>query len=330
MNKLYFTTLFNSTYLCKGLAMCDSLDNVCSDYCIYIFAYDEVSYKFLLSKKNKNAIILSLEKLEEYFPELLHIKSERSFAEYCWTTTSYTILYCLENFKINHCTYIDADLYFFSNPIILFEELKHGDVLITKHRYTTQYDQSKTSGIYCVQFMTFKQNDNSLSVLKWWKNKCYQWCYNKYEDGKFGDQKYLDDWPERFNNIVILKNLGGGVAPWNVQQYNVLYKKNVVYAINKKSGEKFDIVFYHFHYFRYTKLLFLYEYVLGPYLLDNNVINYIYNPYRKKISEFHRQLLEAGFMDSNIGYEGMKISKFRAITHLLKNIFKRDKIISFK
>ena len=90
---------------------------------------------------------------------------------------------------------MDADLYFYQDPQILIDEIpKNKSVLITQHNYYPKYDQSKTSGIYCVQFMYFKNDNEGMKVLKWWRDKCIEWCYNRFEDGKFGDQKYLDDW----------------------------------------------------------------------------------------------------------------------------------------
>ena len=110
-------------------------------------------------------------------------------------------------------------------------------VLITEHRYTKEYDQSRTSGIYCVQFMTFKNDKNGMEALNWWRNACIEWCYSRFENGKFGDQKYLDDWLNRFKGVHSLKNLGGGVAPWNIQQYDL-------------SKKEFELIFYHFHGFK--------------------------------------------------------------------------------
>ena len=55
---------------------------------------------------------------------LLKLKEERSKAEYCWTCTPVTIEYVLKHFKEPSCTYIDADLYFFADPQVLFDEME--------------------------------------------------------------------------------------------------------------------------------------------------------------------------------------------------------------
>jgi hypothetical protein len=51
------------------------------------------------------------------------------------------------------------------------------------------------------------------------------------------DQKYLDDWTERFEGIYVSENMGEGVAPWNIQQW--------------QQENKLKIVFYHFHAFKF-------------------------------------------------------------------------------
>ena len=32
-----------------------------------------------------------------------------------------------------------------------------------------------------------------LKALKWWRDRCLEWCYARIEDGKFGDQFYIED-----------------------------------------------------------------------------------------------------------------------------------------
>lgn len=311
-HKLIFTTLFNSYYLPKGIAMIDSLSQHCDNFQLYMFAYDEKCYAYLQKQNYPNVTVLSLTQLEQHFPQLLEVKPSRTFAEYCWTTTAFTIKYCLENFDIDHCTYIDADLYFFSNPSVLVEEMGDNDILITEHRYVSQYDQSRTAGKYCVQFLTARNNVNGRKVIDWWKDVCHTWCYNRYEDGKFGDQKYLDDWTTRFEKVYVLKNLGGGLASWNVSQYDL---------------SQISPVFYHFHYFRYGKILGMYEYIFGPYYLQDQAIQLFYEPYIHAISQIHKQLLKDGFNDTELGYNFIDESLWRKPFHVLRSLKNKNKRI---
>ncbi len=312
MNKLIFTTLFNSYYLPKGIAMIESLSQHCDNFHLYVFAYDEKCYAYLQTQNYPNVTVLSLSQLEQYFPQLLEVKPSRTFAEYCWTTTAFTIKYCLENFDIDHCTYLDADLYFFANPRALVEEMGDKDILITEHRYAPQYDQSRTAGKYCVQFSTAKNNENGRKVIDWWKDACHAWCYSRYEDGKFGDQKYLDDWTIRFKGVHVLQHLGGGLAPWNVCQYDLSQIKPV---------------FYHFHYFRSSEICGVYEYLFGPYELQAEAIERFYEPYLESISRIHKQLLRDGFKDAEIGYSQIEESAWRKPFHIIRSLFRKSKRI---
>lgn len=327
-NKLIFTTLFNSFYLCKGLTMYKSLCQVCEDFHLYLFAYDDKSFDFLIQQGYKNVTILSLSDLETYYPELLEVKRDRTFAEYCWTTTPFTISYCLANYNIDHCVYIDADLFFLSNPNVLIDELINDDVLITEHRYTQCYDQSLTSGKYCVQFIAVRNTENGRSIINWWKSACHTWCYNRYEDGKFGDQKYLDDWTTRFNGVHVLQHFGT-LAPWNIQQYSLKRSANKLVAYEYSSNKIFIPVLYHFHYLRTSKILNFYEYIFGPYELSRAVIKLVYKPYIKMMMSIHSNLLQHGFSDAELGYNSLNLKKWRKPFHLIRTFYRKNKSIRY-
>lgn len=247
--RINLCTLFDSNYLSRGLTMYRSLEQTGSHFHLYVFAFDEKSFEVLHKLNLKNCTIISLKDFED--EALLKIKPTRSRAEYCWTCSSSTILYCLQQYNLGNCTYIDADLFFYNKPEILLNEMGDKSVLITEHRYTPRYDKTALSGKYCVQFVTFKNDTNGLKVLNWWRNACLDWCYARHEDGKFGDQKYLDDWMTRFEGVHELQHLGGGLALWNIQQYNVFYQNDVLMCREIKSGKLFEPVFYHFHYIKY-------------------------------------------------------------------------------
>lgn len=270
-----FCTLFNSTYLTRGLAMYHSLELHCPAFHIYIFAFDQNCFEVLTRLQLKFATIISLDEFED--AELLRVKPSRTATEYCWTCTPVSIDYCIRRFGLDCCTYIDADLLFYADPLVLIDELGDKSVLITEHRYTKQYDQSAISGKYCVQFVSIKNDTRGNEVLQWWKQACLDWCYNRVEDNKFGDQKYLDDWCERFEGVHELQHLGGGVAPWNMQQYNFCWKAGALQGMELATGKTFPLVFFHFHGFRYHKSnVFM---PAGPYQLNENLLTLLYGPY---------------------------------------------------
>jgi hypothetical protein len=222
--------------------------------------------------------------------ELRKVKLQRTKAEYCWTCTSHIIHHALDAFHLTEITYLDADLFFYGRPSNLLEEFHQSgaSVLITEHRYTPRYDHSATSGIYCVQFITFKADERGLTALQWWQNRCLEWCYARLEDGRFGDQKYLDDWPNRFRGIHILQHLGGGVAPWNVQQYEILDNDGIL----RIDGHQ--LIFYHFHYYKYFRSG-LHDF--SHYQLSRNVIDLLYIPYSSALTSAERDVraLRPGF-----------------------------------
>jgi hypothetical protein len=242
---LNFCTLFDSNYLSRGLALFESLKKTTPDFHLYIVAFDQSCYEFLISLQEEQLTSISLNDFED--EKLLEVKSGRTPAEYCWTCTPSVILYCIEKFRLPSCTYVDADMIFFDNPRILLDEMTNDSILITEHRYTRDYDVSATHGIYCVQFMYFKNDENGGIALRWWRDRCLEWCFSYLEDGKFGDQKYLDDWPVRFKGVHILKHPGGGMAPWNVQQYFPENKDGKMFISDKKTRNRVPLIFFHFH-----------------------------------------------------------------------------------
>jgi hypothetical protein len=205
----------------------------------------------MLKKLNlQHATIISLEEFEN--DQLKAVKPTRTRAEYCWTCTPSTIDYVIGTYGVPECTYLDADLYFYSDPDVLFNEMGSASVLLTEHRYPPRFNRTAKSGRFCVQFITFKNDHNGLTALHWWRDRCIEWCFNRYENGKFGDQKYLDDWQHRFKGVHVLKHLGGGLAPWNVEQYRLESAVNhdILFS-DRKSGDSFKTVFYHFHHVRF-------------------------------------------------------------------------------
>jgi hypothetical protein len=294
----FFCTLFDSDFLSRGLTMYKSLKEHCVNFHLYIFAFDDKCLEVLEKMSLPRTTVISLKEFED--EKLLEIKAGRSKVEYCWTCTPSIILYSLTKYKLKSCTYLDADLFFFDSPEILLNEIPDKDsVMITEHRFAE--DDALTgilNGIYCVQFMVFKNNEDGLKVLKWWRNACIEWCYARSEPAKYGDQKYLDYWTFMFKGIHVLKNLGGEVGPWNVNQYCFHRKNNAVWGSEIVTGKEFKLIFYHFSFLRFFKDNTV---QFKHYSLIADVIEMIYKPY---ISVLERTKSEINQIDDSFDPHG--------------------------
>jgi SAM-dependent methyltransferase len=237
-----FCTLFDSNYLARGLVTIRSLREVEPDARIHVLCMDADTER-LLGELDDSVNRISLDDFEAANPELASTKAGRSRAEYCWTATPALSRHVLaENVEAAGVTYIDADLMFFGSVEPLFAELADDAVLIVPHGYAPQWAaQELTHGIYNVEWLTFRRDDRALAVLDWWHDRCIEWCYARVEDGKFGDQKYLDVWPDRFAGVHVLTHPGGGLAPWNAPRHRLTNKGGSISV----DGER--LVFFHAH-----------------------------------------------------------------------------------
>lgn len=251
---MIFCTYFDSYYLDKGLALYRSLDRVSSDFTLFIFCFDDRSYDVLNRMNLSNAVILHHSCFET--DRLLAIKEERSKAEYCWTCTPIVIEFVLENFEVESCTYLDADLYFYASPDVLQKEIyrAQANAVIVEHRFkNNNYGRKleKRNGKYCVQFNYFSQTEEARRILNWWKEKCIEWCYDIPEPDRMGDQKYLNEFGDLFQGVYELQNLGAGVAPWNLEKYKMIEKNDYDIYMEDENGTRFKLIFYHFQNIRY-------------------------------------------------------------------------------
>ncbi len=306
-----FCTLFDSNYLSRGLALYRSLIQTGEDFRLYVFCFDDAVHA-VLSRLNLDRIVLV--RLADFeSPELLHVKPSRTKQEYCWTCTSHTIRYALDTFSLPAVTYLDADLFFYDRPSVLLDEFNRSkaSVLITPHRYTRRYDLSWRSGIYCVQFITFRADERGLRALDWWRERCLEWCYARVENGKFGDQKYLDDWPARFPGVHVLQHLGG-VAPWNVQQYDIGNENGRLTGRERRTGRHFDVVFFHFHNIRFLTKGYL---DLGDYYLLPSIKRTLFQPYVAALEQASHDIRK---VDATIEPHGIRPPAASALQFILR------------
>jgi hypothetical protein len=307
----HFCTLFDSSFLPQGFALYNSLKRHAGNFMLWVLCMDEEVEVAFQKFAFPEVCCIALKDIETQ--ALKSIKSIRSRGEYCWTLTPFLPKAVMDrDTSITRVTYVDADCWFINDPKKILQEMDDAkkDVLITPHAYAKKYDQSKTSGIYCVQFVPFRRTAAALEILSWWQEKCIDWCYAKLDNGRFGDQMYLDSWPIMFSKKVhVLNNAPSTIAPWNAKLY-----ENITDF--KKIG-----CLYHFHalrIFNNNKVL-----LNAVYSIPTNVLKQIYAPYLKE--------LKAAIL---LGQENKISFRFSTFPHkgllgYLRRIKNRMSIVSF-
>jgi hypothetical protein len=308
----HYVTLFDSFFLPQGLALHMSMERHAGEYTLWILCVDEEANEVLAKLNLANVCLLKLSDFET--EELKRVKLSRTKGEYCWTLTPFAPRFVFEaNPAVQRVTYLDADGWFRKNPAPVFQcfDASAKYVLITDHAYAPEYDQSAISGQYCVQFMIFTQKGGEV-VRKWWEERCLEWCYGRFEDGKFGDQKYLDDWPERFKNLVhVLDRPEWTQAPWNATRYPFSQS-----------------IFYHFHGLRIAENR---RFDFGPiYVFPKTLIDYVYEPYIRDLTEALKILEKCGFSALPQTKKMSKTKLFRRILSGFSHQFWRFHSLNFR
>ena len=306
-----FCTLFDSNYLDRGLALVESLNAVENNFVLYIFAFDDMAYNILAKLQLRNVVVVSEKSILD--DELRKIKSGRTRTEYCWTCTPAIIQYVFKNYKVNSCTYIDADMFFYASPQVLFDEINISgcDVSVIEHRFSsfvTKKMNEEMHGRYCVEFNTFFNNENGNRILDWWKQKCLSDCSMKVSKEGFGDQKYLDEWTQLFTGVYELKNLGAGVAPWNLSAYRLLQNNEKQIFLSYKRKVDCQLIFFHFQGLQFLgkNQVFTNAYS-EPGRKDHEMINRLYDEYIEKIIKYREMLYE------QFGFQFKEIESRKAV-----------------
>lgn len=285
----HFCTLAGTKYLIKIIALHQSLKESTNDYTLYICCMDDFIYRYLQGAGLENVVVIPLEEIET--EALLDVKSKRTISEYCWTIKSWLADYILEHYQVDDIIYIDSDMYFFSDAKQIYKDWGEASIYLCPQRDLDWVERKY--GAFQAGLVGFKNNEIGKKAVKWWKNKCLEWCYSEEEPemNRWGDQKYLDQLPRLFADAKISGHLGINAAPWNT-----IYNNN--YQITKKEGavyiEQYPLVAYHFSCIDIFDNNYFDLWNLDGIKIRNTIKNNIYLPYliaiRKAIDFIEKQL----------------------------------------
>ena len=282
MKRRCFCTVMDRNYVTRGLALYQSLRQHGPGYELYVLCMDDAAWAVLDSLGLKGMRLVRLQTVME--EHLRRASEDRTVIELSYTCKSFFMRWLLrQNPDIGLLSLVDSDLFFFSDPGVALEELGPGSVGITEHRYAARFEPEvlRDGGIYNAGWVCIRRDESGLACLEDWTNRCLEWCYNRVEDGKCCDQKYLDDWPQRFEGVVVSQHKGVNLAPWNVQNYDVTLRNGQVMV------DGVPVVFYHFSGLQQVAK-WLYQ--SGLESATGAVRKWIYRPYVRTLNYWERKV----------------------------------------
>lgn len=294
-----FCVISGKEYIFKVLALYESIKKYTDEFHLFVCCIDEVTYSIFSKLTLENMILVRVEDLEDN--RLKKVKETRQTNEYCWTLKAPLMEYLLESYSLPSIVYVDGDLFFFSNPEPIFQEWEEKSIYLCPQRDLDWVEEKY--GKFQAGLVGFKNDHYGREALKWWKEKCIEWCYKESSNNRFGDQKYLDDLARFFPRVKISSHLGIDAAPWNT-----IYNND--FKVTKKEGrlyiENDPLIVFHFACLSIYNFSEFDLWSLNTLKIARKIINYVYVPYleaiRKsinKISQIDKHILEQGLQKEN-------------------------------
>lgn len=216
-----FCTISTTSHLFKSLALADSLNKFGYKLCVLVV--DAVNTSSFTVPENVSLFDLSI--IDNPIGLALINKYIGNKDKLRWALKPIWLSELLND--SDKVIYIDNDIFFYSDPGFLFDELTHHSVLLTPHFYPADPTKNQNwleanlrVGLFNAGF--FAVNRNATEILAWWAECCMYKLTKSTSRGLFDDQKYLDILPVKFEGVKILKHKGCNLAGWNATEYSLV------------------------------------------------------------------------------------------------------------
>lgn len=319
--KIAFTICSNN-YLAQAKALGDSLKEHNPDYDFFIGLVDEKSELIDYETEIGHKIILSS---KIGIPDFDNLWKKYNIVEFNTCVKPFYFEYFVnQNADIEFLYYLDPDTFVFDSFKIIEDEFgTDNNVLLTPHIVSSINLDGKQPnepiflnyGIYNLGFLGLKKPISSIGLIDWWKERTYNFGYNRVCEGLFVDQLWFNIVPLIFKNIKCSFNLGLNMGPWNLHERSLTYADNEVVV-----NEKFKLIFYHFSNYKFLNPELLASYYDRYTLEERTDLQPIYKEYLNKIIEnniYKLALLGCKYMEMREEYlaevERLKIEEVNKV-----------------
>ncbi len=317
----HYATYFDRHFLMRGLALIESIRQHAGLVPVTVLCLDDETHALLARLGLPNVRLLPLARLEAADPGLAAVRSTRTTLEYYFTVTAPFLRYLFAaDRSIETLTYVDADHLVFDDLAPIYAELGDRTMAIIDHRYPPKFADNYVYGRFNVGILVFRRSAEVNACLARWRGQCLEWCYDRLEEGRYGDQKYLDEWPERYAGLRVLQYPGVGLALWNAPSYTWTRRGERVYV------DGVPLMTYHFSRFR----------IITPWLFDigarwfgytpQTVMRYgVYAPYARAVRRAMHLIEQVGWHDD--GHDTVRARNQTSKRVIMSNALERVQLL---
>lgn len=237
-----YCTYFDHNYLSRGLALYHSLQRHAPGSRLWVLCLSDEAHETLARMKLPNLISVRLAEFEGVDREVAATRADRSTIEYFFTCTPAWMLFVLQrDTDAEWVTYLDGDLYFFASPEAVYDELQDAAIAIIPHRYTEKLSKQRRFGTYNVGWVGVRNDLEGIAVIRWWRDRCIEWCHDYVDGSRFADQGYLDSFAGLSPRVRVIGHVGANLAPWNIGNYQIDFRNGEVTI-----DATVPLIFFHF------------------------------------------------------------------------------------
>jgi hypothetical protein len=323
MAKRVYCTYFDHNYLSRGLALYHSLQGHSSSSRLWVLCLSEACYRILTELDLPDLIPRRLVDFEAADPEVAATRPDRSVIEYYFTCSPAWTLYVLNSEPdAEWVTYLDSDLFFFASPEPIYAEMNNAAFGIIPHRFTKRLVAQRRFGIYNVGWVSVRRCDEGVAALRWWRQRCIEWCHDFVDGDRFADQRYLDRLPGLFPNVHVIQHLGANLAPWNFADLPMEWRDETVLV-----EWRYPLLFFHFQGVKRV----------GRYYFNSHRVFHAPFPdlVRRRIYEPYIVALAAAELEASSHLEAEQIETIRKpavgtrLDHV-SNVFRKARALAFR
>jgi hypothetical protein len=282
----YFCTYCDQGYAARMRCLHESLKAQGEPFRLLVLCFDQLTEAAVTGARDPSLVAIPIAELLAADSEYAAVQPQRSRVEFFFTSTPVLVKHCLEREPAAAgMTYLDADLFFFRPASEVWREQGDASIGIVPHRFPPRLANRAVHGTYNVGWVSFRRDAHGLVALHWWRERCLEWCHDRLEAGRFADQGYLDEFPQRFAGVRVLDHPGINAAPWNVDG------AAVAGAVGNPTFGGTPILFYHFQGIREVAPGW-FDPGLGTYQvrLTNALRDLIYAPYLRRLTAMQAKL----------------------------------------